>query len=140
MLTLTRMNTTPAPRRRVYSPWGFPTDEFFRPFMEAMNSPMRTGVKETESAYLFDAELPGFTPEEIELTIQDGVLTIAAERKEGNEDEPAFSARSVRRSFTLDDIDEERISAQYKNGVLRVTLPKAQAVEAAARKIAISGE
>jgi len=108
--------------------------------MEAVNSPMRTGVKEVEGAYLFDAELPGFTPEEIELTIQDGLLTIAAEKKEGSEDEPAFATRSIRRSFTLEDIDEEHISAQHKNGVLRVTLPKARAEAAALRKIAITGE
>jgi len=131
MFTLARINNQPMVRRRAYAYWPF-ADDFFRPFAEMMNSPMRTGVKETEEAYIFDAELPGFTSEEIELSVQDGVMTIAAEHREGNEDAPAFETRSVRRSFTLDEIDEERISAEYKNGVLRVTLPKLKAPEAPA--------
>ncbi|MCL1964036.1 MAG: Hsp20/alpha crystallin family protein [Firmicutes bacterium] len=139
MVTLARINAVPTPRRRVYSPWGF-ADDFFRPFPEVMHSPLRADLKETEGAYLFDAELPGFTPEEIDVTVQDGVLTVAAEHKENAGDTPAFTARSLRRSFALEGIDEENIAAQCKNGVLRVTLPKAKAQEAAARKIAVNFE
>ncbi|MDR0928350.1 MAG: Hsp20/alpha crystallin family protein [Oscillospiraceae bacterium] len=135
MYTLTRYNN-PLPRRNAY--WPF-TEVFFRPFAEMMNSPMRTSVKETEDAYLFDAELPGFEPQEIDLTVQDGVLTIAAEHKEGDDKqgETAYVARSVRRSFTVEGIDEAHIEAQYKNGILRVTLPKFKEAAPAPRKIDI---
>ena len=136
MLTLMRANTTPAARHRAYA-WPF-GEEFFRPLAEMVNFPMRTGVKETEEAFFFDAELPGYEPAEIDLSVQDGMMTIAAEHKEGNEDAPAFAAHSVRRSFSLGDVDEAAVSAQYKNGILRVTLPKCKAPDApAARKIQV---
>ncbi len=135
MITLTKVNNTPA-RRNAY--WPFATDELFRPFAEFMNSPMRTSIRETETAYLFDAEIPGFEPNEIDLSIHDGLLTISAEHKEGGEDRPSFASRSVRRSFTIENVEEDQISAQYKNGILRVTLPKCKEAEAPApRKIVI---
>lgn len=129
MYTLSRITRSPLSRRQP-SYWQA-TEDFFRPFMEMVNSPMRTQVKETEEAYLFDAELPGYDMSEIDLSVQDGVLTIAAEHKEGEEGEgKSFANRSVRRSFTLDGIDEAAIAAEYRNGILRVTLPKVKAPEA----------
>lgn len=114
------------------------TEDFLRPFVEMVNSPMRTSMRETEDAYQFDAELPGFDLGEIDLTVKDGVMTIAAEHKEGEENADSFASRSVRRSFTVEGVDEENIAAEYKNGVLRVTLPKAKAPEAPeARRIEI---
>ena len=137
MFTVTHANNTPVVYCRPHASQRF-WNEPFRALSTTAVSTMRTRVKETEEAYLFDAELPGFSPEEIDLSVQDGVLTIAAEHKEGDEDGPLFSARSVCRSFTLDGICEEDISAQYKNGVLRVTLPKTKAPEVIpARRIEI---
>lgn len=142
MYTLSRITRSPMMRRQP-SYWQA-TEDFFRPFMEMVNSPMRTSVKETEGAYLFDAELPGFESSEIELSVLDGVLTISAEHKEEgegegeNENNAAFASRSVRRSFTVEGVDEENIAAEYKNGILRVTLPKQKAPEAPeARKIEV---
>lgn len=129
MYTLSRITRAPMARRQPY--WQA-SEEFFRPFMEMMNSPMRTNVKETEEGYLFDAELPGYEPNEIDLSLQDGVMTISAEHKEENEQEgaSAFAQRSVRRSFTVEGVDEENITAEYKNGILRVMLPKMKVPEA----------
>lgn len=135
MITLTRVNNTPT-RHNTY--WPFATDEFLRPFAEFMNSPIRTGIRETETAYLFDAELPGYEASEIDLSIHEGVLTLSAEHKEDGENQPAFASRSLRRSFTIENVEEDQISAQYKNGILRVTLPKRKEAEAPApRKIEI---
>lgn len=137
MNTLSRI-TRPYMTRRQPSYWQS-TEDFFRPLMEMVNSPMRTNVKETDDSYLFEAEMPGFEAGEIDLSIQDDVLTIAAEHKDGTEESDSFASRSVRRSFTVEGIDEERVSAQYKNGILRVTLPKTQAPEKPeARKISIT--
>lgn len=127
MYSLSRMTRNPLGRRQP-SYWQA-TEDFFRPFMEMVNSPMRTNLKETEDAYLFDAELPGYEPGEIDLSVKEGVLTISAEHKEGEEGEGSFASRSVRRSFTIDGVDESAIGAEYKNGVLRVTLPKEQKPE-----------
>jgi|GEM_PF-1605472 len=112
-------------------------DDFFRPLA---NMPaIRAGVRETEAAYLFDAELPGFEPEEINVSVLDGVLTVAAEQTKNSEDKNAYTARSMRRSFTLEGVNEDAIAAEYKNGVLHVTLPKEKTPEAkAARRIEIA--
>lgn len=101
-------------------------DDFFRPFADLMANPLRTAVRETEDAYLFDMEMPGYENDEIQVTLHDGVLTISAEHQDKNEGEPSFGVRSTRRSFTVEEIEEESIKAQYRNGVLRVTLPKAK--------------
>lgn len=138
MYTLSRVTRSPMMRRQP-NYWQA-TEDFFRPFMEMVNSPMRTNVKETDEAYLFEAELPGFEPGEIDLSLQDGMMTISAEHKEGEEGENQFASRQVRRSFSVEGVDEENISAQYKNGILRVTLPKVKPPEAPEpRKIAIEG-
>lgn len=135
MNTLVKTSPRTPAKKNGYWPFG---DEFFRPFAEMVNSPMRTDVKETETAYVFSAELPGFDPSEIDLTVQDGIMTISAEHKEGKEDAPSFISRSIRRSFTLDGIDESSIEAQYKNGILQVTLPKEKEEELPpARKIEV---
>jgi HSP20 family protein len=111
-------------------------DDFFKPLTGM--APMRAGIRETDTSYLFDAELPGFEPEEINVSVHDGVLTIAAEQTTNSDDQSAYTARSVRRSFTLNGINEDAIAAEYRNGVLHVTLPKENAPEAkAARRIAI---
>lgn len=137
MYTLSRI-TRPSTMRRQPGYWQA-TEDFFRPFMEMVNSPMRTNVKEREDSYVFEAELPGFAPDEIDLSIQDGVMTIAAEHKEGDEGEASVSSRSVRRSFTVEGVDEDNIAAQYKNGILKVTLPKEKVPEVPeARKISIT--
>lgn len=135
---LTRI-TRPMMARRQPNYWQ-QTEEFFRPFVEMMNAPIRTNVRETEEAYEFEAELPGYEAGEIELSLQDGVMTIAAEHsEEGTEGEERTASRRIRRSFTVEGVDEEHITAAYKNGMLRVTLPKEKAPEQAEpRKITIS--
>lgn len=141
MYTLSRINRYPMVRRQP-TYWQM-TEDFFRPFVEMVNSPMRTNVKETDTAYLFEAELPGYEPDEIDLSVQDGVMTISAEHKETEEKDGetvTTASRSVRRSFTIEGIDDGNIVAEYKNGVLGVTLPKMPEPEAPeARKIPIGG-
>ena len=134
MLSLSRVYPVPTLRR---NPNWFFGDDFFKPFQSA--APMRAGVRETETSYLFDAELPGFEPEEINVSVQDGVLTIEAEQNTRDESKNMYAARYVRRSFTMDGINEDGIAAEYKNGVLHLTLPKESVPEAKqARKIEIT--
>jgi HSP20 family protein len=78
-------------------------------------------VYEDEDHLYLKAELPGFTKEQIDLQIEKSVLTIKAERKASDEEAEV----SYSRSFTLDDsIDTDNISAELKNGVLTLTLPR----------------
>ena len=89
-------------------------------------------------------ELPGMNKEEIEISLHDGMLTIAGERKSesGEGDKAERTERFVgkfRRSISLPTrVDAGKVSASYKDGILTVTLPKAE--EAKPKKIEVSIE
>ncbi|MDQ6765895.1 MAG: Hsp20/alpha crystallin family protein [Verrucomicrobiota bacterium] len=80
-------------------------------------------------------ELPGMRKEDIELSLHDGMLTISGERKsEGAEDNNAERTErfvgKFRRSISLPTrVDANKVSASYKDGILTVTLPKAEEVK-----------
>jgi HSP20 family protein len=87
-------------------------------------------------------ELPGMRKEEIEISLQDGTLTISGERKDERTDENGAtrterSTGKFRRSITLPTrVDVNNVSATYKDGILTVTLPKAE--EAKPKQIQIN--
>lgn len=106
----------------------------------------RTDIRNEEDRYLLDAELPGFSKEDISLDLQEGVLTIKAEHKEeceeNNEKGDYYIRRerrfgSVSRSFDVSGIDEENITASYQDGVLTLCLPKMQPTLPESRRIEI---
>ncbi len=102
-----------------------------------------TDIRDEGDHYMLEAELPGFRKEDIDLNVKDGYLTISASRQEANETKrDNYLCRERRsgsfsRSFNLDGIQEEGITAFYHNGVLELTLPKRQEVLPQSRKIAI---
>ena len=105
----------------------------------------RTDIRDAGDKYLLDAELPGFNKEDISLDIKDGILTITAEHNESNDqkdDKGNYIRRerrygSFRRSFDISGIDENTISSSYQNGILELSLPKAQQVLPKSHRIAI---
>jgi len=101
-------------------------------------------ITETDKEYLIKAELPEVNKEDVQITLEDGVITISGERKKEREREQANEIRiesfygSFSRSFALpDDIDAAAISAESKNGVLKVHVPKVAAPKSEARKIEV---
>jgi HSP20 family protein len=107
---------------------------FFREFFaEPGKLSMRVDVIRQEDAYQLKADLPGVSRENLQLKVEDGILTIAAEmnqeKKETQEGYVLSERRSGRmeRSFRLEDIDENAITADYVDGVLTVTLPRIKA-------------
>lgn len=91
-------------------------------------------VSETDGEYLIKAELPEVKKEDVSITLQDGVITIAGERRREQEqkDENQIRVESFygrfSRSFSLpDDVDVQAIRAESRDGVLRVHIPKTQA-------------
>ena len=94
-------------------------------------------VSENEGAYLVKAELPGVAREDLNVTINNRVLTINAERKEEKKDEKdgrvirqeRYYGKFVRSLRLGSDIDEGRIEAEYENGVLNLSLPKTAEVK-----------
>lgn len=102
-------------------------------------------IYERKDAFIIVADVPGVSEKDVDIQVEDDVLTIEAttspEPHEGHEllygehDE----AGVYRRSFTItSDINRDGISAQLKNGVLRLTLPKAEQVQP--RKISVKAE
>ena len=107
-------------------------EEFEKNFFGHQLPAFKTDIRETENAYVLDAELPGFSKEDIHAEVRNGYLTIHAERKANNEEnskENNYIRRersygSFTRTFTIDGINCDEISAAYKNGILTLTLPK----------------
>ncbi len=102
-----------------------------------------TDIKDEGDHYLLEAELPGFQKEDIDLDVNNGVLTISASHQESKEEtRDNYLCRERRsgsftRSFNLEGIQEDGITASYQNGVLELKLPKQQEVLPQSRKIAI---
>ena len=93
---------------------------------------MKTDVKETDNSYELDIDLPGFKKEDINVQLDNGYLTITAEKKEtNNENDPKHKyirkerfVGKTSRSFYVGDIDQKEISAKLENGTLVVNVPK----------------
>ena len=90
-------------------------------------------ITEDEKEYLIKAELPEIKKEDVKLTVQDNVLAISGERKYEKEEKNKKYHRvdraygSFLRSFTLpEDADGTRVAAEYKDGILKVHLPKSE--------------
>ena len=121
-------------------------DRFFRSFFDMNdwmgNMGFRVDIHDNEKDYTIEAELPGVTEDQINLTVENDTLTISADMQSEHKDEKAYYSERrvghVSRSFNLDGIDQDHITADYKNGILYVNMPKTQPTEpAGARRIAI---
>lgn len=122
----------------------FFSDPFFGSAYEM--SSFRTDISLDGNNVILEAELPGFDKEEIKLELKEDVLTISAEHNsdEGEKDENGkYITRERRygsftRSFDVSGIDTDAISAEYVNGVLKLTMPKKTPEEPVARQITIA--
>ena len=94
---------------------------------------MKTDVRETESAYELDVDLPGFKKDEVQVQLQDGYLTIAAAKglERENDDKKGRYIRQERytgqcsRSFYVGEgLKAEDVHAKFEDGILRLTLPR----------------
>jgi HSP20 family protein len=90
-------------------------------------------VSETDGEYQIKAEIPDVKKEDVKVTVEDGVLTIQGERKQEKEEKGKKYHRvecsygSFVRSFTLPDlVDEGKVKAEFKDGVLNLKLPKSE--------------
>jgi len=106
----------------------------------------RMDYRETETEIRVAAELPGLEEKDIQVSLEEGVLTIKGERAEETkgEDEEGFShvesfRGSFHRALRLNaEVDEDAVKASYKNGVLTVTLPKVPEVKPEVRTIPVT--
>ena len=103
-------------------------------------------VAEADKAYEITAELPGLDEKNIEVKLANGVLSIKGEKQEEKEEKQKDYYRrersfgSFERSFQVPDhVDEDKIEASFKNGILSVTLPKSAEAQKQAKKIEVKG-
>lgn len=108
-------------------------DEFFfdRPFRKEMNNlqnMMRTDIEETDNGYEFKIEVPGFERGDLNISFENGYLTVAA-NKTNAQGHGKFLRRervssSCTRSFYVGEIDEKQVNAALNHGVLTISIPK----------------
>ena len=108
--------------------WDNTFESLFRPFyVDSESSFMKTDIKETDTHYVMDVEMPGFDKKDIALKFESGYVTISA-KKEAKDDGERYLRReravSYSRSYYMGDVDEKQIKAKYENGILTVSVPK----------------
>lgn len=120
------------------------SDDFFRPFFLAEGFPeaFRVDVKDNGENYVMEAELPGLSKDQIHIDVDDGNLTITANWCDERKEKEGYLVNerrcgSVRRSFTLSDINEDAITAEYVDGILKLTLPKRTEAKVSGHRIEI---
>lgn len=102
-------------------------------------------ISETDTTYLIKGEIPGVKKEDVKVTVQNGLLTIQGERKLEKEEKDKKYHRiecsygSFMRSFRIpEDADENRVKAEFKDGMLNVSLPKIEKAKSKAINVAVS--
>jgi HSP20 family protein len=123
-------------------------DDFFNdsllPSVFKEGTSIRADIRETEKEFFVEADIPGVNKDDIRLELKDDILTIGVERKvETNEEKDNYIRRERRygtmsRSFYVQNVKGEEISAKFENGVLQVILPKAELPKEKKHKIDIN--
>ena len=118
-------------------------DDFFDDnfFTRKDKNLMKTDIRETSDKYIVDVDLPGFSKENISLSLDNGYLNISAkvDKEEKNEEEKfvrqeRFYGECSRSFYVGDDVKEEDIKAEFKNGILNIEVPK-KAIETKAKEV-----
>ena len=121
-------------------------DDFFRAFFgnAAPASTFKVDVEDKGDSYLLKADLPGVSKDNVKISIDNGIMTISATMNESNEEKRGnyvYRERrqgSMSRCFNMDGISEEGITAEYKDGVLMLNMPKIVEETPKAREITIN--
>lgn len=114
-------------------------------FSDRSPGEFRTDIRDEGDNFLLEADLPGFTKEDIHVDLNEGSLTITAERrsdfeqkdKKGNYVRCERTYGSYARSFDTAGIDTEKITGAYRDGVLKLTLPKQVKPEPTSKRLMI---
>ncbi|MBP2034017.1 HSP20 family protein [Clostridium algifaecis] len=111
----------------------FFNNDFFAPLnLKGFGTGFKADLKETDTAYLVEADLPGVNKDSIDINYDNNYLTISAKREDKTEEKSENLIRrersygEFRRSFYVDNVDKNAVSASFKNGVLKINLPKLQ--------------
>lgn len=103
----------------------------------------KTDIKDNGDSYLLEADLAGFNKEDINIDIDGNYLRINAKRMSDTEESGKNYIKSERtfgsftRSFDISSVNADEITAEYKNGVLKLTMPKKDSLTSSSRRLEI---
>ncbi|AKN33111.1 heat-shock protein [Clostridium carboxidivorans P7] len=121
----------------------FGDDMFYPSNISTFGNGFKVDLKEDENNYMIEADLPGIKKENIDINLNNNYLTISAKRQDDVEDKNGNYVRRERRygefkrSFYIDNVDENTIDASFSDGVLKVILPKKEKTKESQRRIDI---
>ena len=105
---------------------------------------MKTDIRETDGSYELEMDLPGFTKDEVKVSLENGYLTVQAAKGLDEEDQEKKTGRYVRRGryagacersfYVGEDVTQEEIKGEFKHGILRLSIPKKEAKPAVPEK------
>ncbi|MGE5581080.1 MAG: Hsp20/alpha crystallin family protein [Bacillota bacterium] len=123
---------------------GFLSDFWGDQFFNNRLAIFKTDISDNGKEYVIEAELPGFAKEEINIEVADNQLTISAARNNETEEKKENYIRKERvsgrvsRSFAVDNVKTNEIKAEFKDGILKLVLPKKEAEENRVRRIELN--
>lgn len=116
-------------------------DDFFSPAtsFSGRKSTPAVNVKETDSGFNIEVAAPGYNKDDFDISIDHNILTIKAEMEEKQEDDKVhrkeFHYASFQRSFTLpENVEDDKIQAEYKDGILNINVPVSKKQEQEQKK------
>ena len=122
--------------RRNFSPFNLPNlfeDDFFPVFSSRTDSMPAVNIREDEKKFMLDLAVPGIDKKDLKIDVEEDILTISSETKNESEEKTdgyrrkEFSYSSFCRSFQIpENVNKDKIEASYKDGILTVSLPKAE--------------
>jgi HSP20 family protein len=121
-------------------------DAFGEAWFNATGAAPALDIRENESAFVVNAALPGWKPEQVDISFEKGVVTLKGDvesQTEAGESNERTHVREIRREsfvrrFSLPvEVDADKATAEFENGLLTLTIPKAEAVKPKQIKIAV---
>jgi HSP20 family protein len=105
-------------------------DDVFDNFLISGTNNLKCDIYEKENNYFLEMDIPGFKKEDIKIDLEDGYITISVSKEEENTDESRNYLHkerylsSYKRQFYLGSIDEDNTKAEFKDGILKIIVPK----------------
>ena len=140
---------TPMNKNMMYDPFRF-FDEMEKSFFgdggKGTALGFKADIKDNGDSYELTADLPGFSKDDLQAEIEDGIMTISGERRsesEDKDDKGTYVRRertygSFSRSFDVSEVDADKVAVRYEDGVLTVDMPKKEEQKPTVRRLEIA--
>lgn len=98
---------------------------------------MKTDIRETDSGYMLEMDLPGFAKDEVKVSLEDGTLTVSAAKGLDQDEQDKKTGRYIRREryagacersfYVGEEVTQDEIRGEFKHGILKIFIPKKEA-------------